>query len=111
MNLNYDGTYQGSFAIPSTEWQTLSVAFAGAPTPTPTPGVVAVPPSTLPPCDLDNDGLYEDVNGNGRTDFADITLLYGAISWCSANEPISAFDFNHNGRIDFADVVVLYGRI
>jgi PKD repeat protein len=111
MNLNYDGTYRGSFAIPSTEWQTLTVRFEDLPAPTPTPGVAPVPPSTSPPRDLNGDGLYEDVNGNGRPDFADVTLLYSAISWCAANEPISAFDFNGNGRIDFSDVVTLYGRL
>lgn len=50
MNMNYDGTYKdydgtykGSFAIPSTEWQTLSVRFADTPTPTPTPGILPGP--------------------------------------------------------------------
>jgi PKD repeat protein len=108
MNMNYDGTYKGSFAIPSTEWLTLSARFADVPAPTPPQGVTAVPPSTSPPRDLNGDGLYEDVNGNGRLDFADVTLLYSAIAWCAANEPVPAFDFNHNGRLDFADVVTLY---
>jgi len=111
MNMNYDGIYKGSFPIPSTEWQTLTVRFADTPTPTPTPGVLPVPPSSAPPRDLDGDGLYEDVNGNGRVDFADVTLLYGAMAWCAGNEPLGAFDFNYNGRLDFADVVLLYGRI
>ena len=105
MNLNYDGTYRGSFAIPSTEWQTLAVAFANEPD----PAVLPVPPSSLPPRDLDGDGRYEDVNGNSRVDFADVTLLYNAIAWCASSEPTCAFDFNQNGRIDFADVVTLFG--
>ncbi len=109
MSLNYDGTYRGSFAIPSTEWETLAVEFADAPDSTPAPAVLPVPPSSSPPRDLDGDGRYEDVNGNGRADFADVTLLYNAITWCAANEPTSAFDFNQNGRLDFADVVTLFG--
>jgi PKD repeat protein len=62
------------------------------------------------PRDLDGDGTYEDVNGNGRVDFADVTLLYNALGVCTANAPVAAFDFNGNGRVDFADVVALYGR-
>ena len=105
MNLNYDGTYRGSFAIPSTEWQTLAIEFADAPA----PAVLPVPPSSSPPRDLDGDGRFEDVNGNGRVDFADVTLLYNAIAWCASSEPTGVFDFNQNGRLDFADVVALFG--
>lgn len=65
----------------------------------------------MPPRALDGDGLYEDVNGNGQMDFANVTLLFGAIAWCAANEPAAAFDFNHNGRVDFADVVTLYSLV
>ena len=46
----------------------LDVVIATAPT----PAVVTVPGSTAPPTDPDGDGLYDDVNGNGRTDFADV---------------------------------------
>ena len=105
MNLNYDGTYKGSFAVPSTEWQTLAVEFGDAPD----PAVLPVPPSSSPPRDLDGDGRYEDVNGNNRLDFADVTLFYTAIAWCASSGPAGAFDFNDNGRVDFADVVTLFG--
>jgi large repetitive protein len=69
------------------------------------PGVVPVPGGAGLPGDLDGDGLYEDVNGNGRQDFADVVLYFNQLSWIAANEPLAAFDFNANGRIDFADVV------
>lgn len=63
------------------------------------------------PQDLDKDGYYEDVNGNGRADFADVVLLFNQMDWVSENAPISAFDFNANGRIDFADIVRLFERL
>ena len=63
------------------------------------------------PTDPDGDGLYEDVNGNGRIDFADVTLFFNQMSWIAANEPVSAFDFNGNGRIDFADVTWLFNHL
>lgn len=59
------------------------------------------------PRDLDGDGLYEDVNGDGVHNFNDVTLLFNEMSWITANQPIELFDFNRNGRIDFADVVTL----
>ena len=34
--------------------------------------VLPVPPSTLHPTDTNGDGLYDDVNGNRRVDFADV---------------------------------------
>ena len=69
-------------------------------------------PGTLKaPLDLDGDGKYEDVNGNERKDFADITLYFHQMAWIGANEPLAAFDYNENGRIDFADVVWLFNNL
>jgi TolB protein len=77
----------------------------------PAPSLVPVPPSILPPTDTDGDGLCEDVNGNGRTDFADVVLCFDNLEWIAANEPLAAFDYTRNGRIDFADVVRLFNRL
>jgi hypothetical protein len=46
MNLSYDGSYQGSFQIPSTEWQTLAVRYAEAPSPMPTTVAPTPTPTT-----------------------------------------------------------------
>jgi PKD repeat protein len=80
-------------------------------TPTPTSGVGAVPPGTALPTDGDGDGVCEDVNGNGRGDFADVVLFFNQMTWIAANEPVAAFDYNANGRIDFADVVWLFNNL
>jgi DNA-binding beta-propeller fold protein YncE len=81
-------------------------------TPTPTvPPVNLVPGGAGIPRDLDGDGKYEDVNGNGRKDFADITLYFNQMTWIGANEPVAAFDYNGNGRIDFADVTWLFNHL
>ena len=66
------------------------------------------PGYTKPPLDLNNDGLYEDINGNGRLDFADVVTYYNNLAWITQNGLIPYFDYNHNGRIDFNDVVKLY---
>ncbi|MEN6518211.1 MAG: hypothetical protein ABFC38_08435 [Methanospirillum sp.] len=64
-----------------------------------------------PPLDLDGDGRYEDVIGNGRKDFADVMLFFNQMAWIATNEPIAAFDCNDNDRIDFADVVWLFTHL
>ncbi len=69
------------------------------------PGGAGLPTSTV------GDGRYDDVNGNGRKDFADVVLFFNQMTWITANEPTGCFDFNTNGRIDFADVVWLFNHI
>ncbi|MEN6518854.1 MAG: NosD domain-containing protein [Methanospirillum sp.] len=75
------------------------------------PAVMTVPGGSGLPADTNTDGLYDDVNGNGRNDFADVVLYFNQVSWISANEPVAAFDYNGNGRIDFADVVWLFNNL
>ena len=70
-----------------------------------------LPGYTSLPTDPDGDGIYEDLNGNGRLDFADVVLYFNQMTWIGENEPIAAFDLNGNGRIDFADIVQLFGEI
>ncbi len=63
------------------------------------------------PSDPDGNGLYEDLNGNGRTDFNDVVIYFNAMDWISQNQPVEAFDYNGNGRIDFNDLVFLTGTL
>ena len=63
------------------------------------------------PGDMAADGRYNDVNGNGRADFADVVLYFNQMTLIAVNEPITAFDYNGNGRIDFADVVWLFNNL
>ena len=86
----------------------------GTPTPTPTPTlptIKVVPGGIGVPTSTQSNGLYDDVNGNGRKDFADVVLLFNQLEWVAANEPTAAFDYNANGRIDFADVVGLFNGL
>ena len=73
-----------------------------------TPAIAPVPGGAGAPTDTDGDGLYDDVNGNGRKDFADVVLYFNQMDWIAANEPVVAFDYNGNGRIDFADIAWLF---
>ncbi len=69
---------------------------------------MTVPGGPAAPTDTNGDGLYDDVNGNGRADFADMVLFFDQMQWIGANEPVPAFDYNGNERIDFADLVWLF---
>jgi PKD repeat protein len=73
--------------------------------------VIALPGYASLPTDPDGDCIYEDLNGNGRLDFADVVLYFNQMEWIAQNEPVSAFDLNGNSRIDFADIVKLFGEI
>jgi alkaline phosphatase D len=64
-------------------------------------------PGLNPPSDPDNDGVFEDVNGNGRVDFSDVVTLFENLP--DAEAPFQ--DFNGNGRIDFDDIVELFQEI
>ena len=61
--------------------------------------------------DLNGDGTFEDRNGNGRVDFADVVLYFNQMSVIAASDPVAESDFNGNGRIDFADVVWLFNHL
>ncbi|MDN7025300.1 PKD domain-containing protein [Methanoculleus sp. FWC-SCC1] len=75
------------------------------------PAVLPLPGYADPPTDPDGDGLYEDLNGNGRLDFADVVAYFDNMEWIADNEPVDCFDYNGNGRIDFNDIVVLFEEI
>jgi len=82
---------------------TYTVCYAHVPVP--------LPGYSTPPTDPDFDCIYEDLNGNGRLDFADVVLYFNQMTWIAANEPVCPFDLNHNKRIDFADIVALFNEI
>jgi len=73
--------------------------------------VALVPGGTALPGDTNGDGLCDDVNGNGRADFADVVLFFNEMGYIAANEPADGFDCNGNGRIDFADIVWLFNNL
>ncbi|HWQ64773.1 MAG TPA: S8 family serine peptidase [Methanospirillum sp.] len=73
--------------------------------------VSALPGQSNKPKDLNGDGVYDDINGNGRRDYADVSLYFQYLDWIKSNEPVTAFDISGNGRIDYSDVVKLFQGI
>ncbi|AKB34206.1 Chitin binding protein [Methanosarcina siciliae HI350] len=70
-----------------------------------------LPDQEYAPKDLNGDGLYEDLTGNGEFSFVDIVAYFHNMDWIEENMPVEYFDFNGNGRIDFDDVVDMFGMI
>lgn len=58
--------------------------------------------------DLDNDGTFEDLNGNGKPDLQDLVLLFKNFEWLSNSNLSPRFDYNQNGRVDFADLTLAF---
>ena len=111
----------GGSSVPTTPVVTQSPTKDPTPvatqTPTKTPtlapsiSVKPFPGLLVSPTDPNGDGLYEDLNGNGRADFNDIVMFFNNMEWIIANQPVAAFDFSKNGRIDFSDIVKLFESI
>ncbi len=74
-----------------------------------TPYLEAFPGYVKLPTDLDGDGRYEDINGNGRLDYDDVVALFTNLGWIrdNSNVDIENYDFNFNNLIDYDDVIVL----
>lgn len=72
-----------------------------------TPVVSPIGDADQPPRDLNGDGLYEDVNGDGALTEADVILLALNLNSPEVQENASLFDFNGDGSISFADVQAL----
>jgi len=72
--------------------------------------LISLPPigdSSNPPHDLDGDGLYEDINGDGALTFADpVVLAFNLDSEVIQQNP-ALFDFDDDGDVDFDDAAAL----
>jgi hypothetical protein len=63
-----------------------------------------------PPADLDGDGLYEDVNGDGTVDVGDVQTLFAHDEEDAIQDHVAAFDFNGDGTVDVGDVQTLFAQ-
>jgi len=71
------------------------------------------PPAVVgdtPPTNIDDDGGYEDVNGNGDLDIGDVQALLANQETAAVQNNVPAFDFNGNGGIDIGDVQALFAE-
>jgi PKD repeat protein len=73
--------------------------------------MTAIPGQTNSPQDLDGDGFYEDMTGDGSFSFVDVEVFFHQMDWIEDNLPVGDFDLNGNGRIDFDDIVDMFEKL
>jgi endoglucanase len=83
-----------------TTMSTLSVVSGGSGNVEPIDGTM--------PTNVDNDPVYEDLNGNGELDYNDIVVFFNNMNSSEMTNHTGAYDFNGNGQIDFDDVVSMF---
>ncbi len=69
--------------------------------------VFTIGKSLSPPMDLDGDGLFEDINGDGKLTFEDGRIFSFNITSQEVQENWQLFDFDGDGDADFEDAMVL----
>ena len=76
--------------------------------PIPGAGPTFLPGMGSPVQDLDGDGKAEDLNGNGRFDFADVVAFFQYLDSQVVQANSNDFDFTGDGLVDMADVRELF---
>ena len=64
-----------------------------------------------PPADLDGDGRYEDVNGDGVFNIVDVQALFANLDDPVVQNNPDAFDFNGDGVVNVVDVQRLFSTL
>lgn len=98
------GEYTVTVTVSDDDGGTGSATFVA----TVAPYCPTLPGVEAPAQDLDSDGLCEDVNGNGRLDFADVRDFFRHLDSPEVQGNPQAFDFSGNGRVDMTDVKALF---
>lgn len=70
-------------------------------------GLFIIGDSANAPQDLDGDGLYEDIDGNGRLTLEGVSLFAFNLDSTVIQTRIDYFDFDGDGDIDFDDATTL----
>jgi len=63
------------------------------------------------PGDLDGDGLYEDVNGDGSANVGDAQALFSNRDDPSIQNFVDQYDFNGDGAVNVGDAQVLFNQV
>ncbi|WP_254280247.1 CARDB domain-containing protein [Haloarcula marina] len=64
-----------------------------------------------PPQDLDDDGLYADINGNGEVNLVDVQALFVNQDDPTVQNNPANFDFSGNGEFNLVDVQALFAEL
>ncbi|MGM0592622.1 MAG: dockerin type I domain-containing protein, partial [Halobacteriota archaeon] len=61
-----------------------------------------------PVTDPDNDGQYEDINGDGAFNIVDVQALFANLDDPALEQSTDQFDFNDDGTVNVVDVQALF---
>ena len=78
------------------------------------PGLVPLPGSDHPPKDLNDDGLHEDIDGDGEFDIFDVQALFNGLDSDAVQNHPEAFNFNEDENpedVTIFDVQGLFNRL
>lgn len=67
--------------------------------------------SPSPPQDVNRDGLFEDIDGDGDVDNVDVALFEASLGLPAIRDNARAFDFDNDGVLTSADVDALRRRV
>jgi PKD repeat protein len=73
--------------------------------PEPPVNVPKLPGQKNAPTDIDDNGKYEDMNGDGKFDLTDVGLYSRYYSTLQRNGQSDLFDYTGDGKIDYRDVL------
>jgi uncharacterized membrane protein len=73
----------------------------------------SLPGAENPPADPNDDGVYEDINGDGDLNIFDVQMLFDNLDTSTVQNHPSAYDFAglENGRVEVFDVQALYNEM
>ena len=63
------------------------------------------------PADLDGDGRYRDVTGDGRVGSNDVVTFFENLEEPVIQDNVEYFDFTDDGRVGFDDVIALFEHL
>ena len=73
------GTYSVTLTAGTKDFEHTTTAIDSIAATAPPPDIGGIPGATSPPTDTDGDGILDDLNGNGRRDFADVVWLFNRL--------------------------------
>ena len=76
----------------------------------PSAGPPAVATGGAPPNDPDDDGRYEDVNGDGSVGVLDVQTLFVSLDSDVVRDNPQAFDFDGDGTVSVVDIQALFAE-
>jgi hypothetical protein len=64
-----------------------------------------------PATDINDDGLFDDLNGNNEIDRGDAQALFDSLNDEAVTSRVSQFDRNDNNEVDRGDVQALFSQV